>query len=46
MEDREQNNNTLKTKGYHFEHYLPFDDWNHLMQFMIKRPGPEPCDTG
>ena len=97
-----ENNNTLKTKGYHFEHnfghgkqylsnlfatmillaflvhttldwidapyravrdslpsrrtffehlralihYLPFNDWNHLMQFMIRRPGPEPCDTG
>lgn len=97
-----ENNNTLKTKGYHFEHnfghgkqhlsnlfatmillaflvhttldwidapyrtvrdslpsrrtffehlralihYLPFDDWNHLMQFMIKRPSPKPCDTG
>ena len=97
-----ENNNTLKTKGYHFEHnfghgkqylsnlfatmillaflvhttldwidapyravrdslpsrrtffehlralihYLPFDDWDHLMQFMIKRPEPEPLDTG
>ena len=97
-----ENNNTLKTKGYHFEHnfghgkqylsnlfatmillaflvhttldwidapyravrdslpsrrtffehlralihYLPFDDWDHLMQFMIKRPNPEPLDTG
>jgi hypothetical protein len=97
-----ENNNTLKTKGYHFEHnfghgnqylsnlfatmillaflvhttldwidapyravrdslpsrrtffehlralihYLPFDDWDHLMQFMIKRPDPEPIDTG
>jgi hypothetical protein len=97
-----ENNNTLKTKGYHFEHnfghgkqhlsnlfatmillaflvhttldwidvpyravrdslpsrrtffehlralihYLPFDDWDHLMQFMINRPGPEPLDTG
>ena len=95
-----ENNNTLKTKGYHFEHnfghgkqhlsnlfatmillaflvhttldwidapyravrdslpsrrtvfehlralihYLPFDDWNHLMQFMLKRPDPH--DTG
>ena len=93
-----ENNNTLKTKGYHFEHnfghgkqylsnlfatmillaflahttldwidapyravrdslpsrrtffehlralihYLPFDDWDHLMQFMIKRPNPAP----
>lgn len=27
-------------------HYLPFDDWNHLMQFMIKCPEPEPHDTG
>ena len=97
-----ENNNALKTKGYHFEHnfghgkqhlsnlfatmillaflvhttldwidapyravrdslpsrrtffehlralihYLPFDDWDHLMQFMIKRPDPEPIDTG
>jgi hypothetical protein len=97
-----ENNNTLKTKGYHFEHnfghgkqhlsnlfatmillaflvhttldwidapyravrdslpsrrtffehlralihYLPFDDWDHLMQFMIKRPDPEPRDSG
>jgi hypothetical protein len=97
-----ENNNTLKTKGYHFEHnfghgkqhlsnlfatmillaflvhttldwidapyravrdalpsrrtffehlralihYLPFDDWDHLMQFMLKRPDPEPLDTG
>jgi len=97
-----ENNNTLKTKGYHFEHnfghgkqclsnlfatmillaflvhttldwidapyravrdslpsrrtffehlralihYLPFDDWNHLMQFMIKLPDSEPLDTG
>ena len=96
-----ENNNTLKTKGYHFEHnfghgkqylsnlfatmillaflvhttldwidapyravrdslpsrrtffehlralihYLPFDDWNHLMQFMIKRPNHDPPDT-
>lgn len=97
-----ENNNTLKTKGYHFEHnfghgkqhlsnlfatmillaflvhttldwidapyravrnslpsrrtffehlralihYLPFDDWDHLMQFMIKRPNLDPPDTG
>ena len=97
-----ENNNTLKTKGYHFEHnfghgqqhlsnlfatlillaflvhtaldwidapyravrdslpsrrtffehlralihYLPFNDWDHLMQFMIKRPDPEPRETG
>ena len=97
-----ENNNTLKTKGYHFEHnfghgkqflanlfatmillaflvhttlewvdapyravrnalpsrrtffehlralihYLPFDDWNHLMRFMGKSPDPEPHDTG
>jgi hypothetical protein len=97
-----ENNNTLKTKGYHFEHnfghgkqclsnlfatmillaflvhttlewvdapyravrnalpsrrtffehlralihYLPFDDWNHLMRFMGKNPDPEPHDTG
>ena len=97
-----ENNNTLKTKGYHFEHnfghgkqhlsnlfatlillaflvhttldwidvhyhavrdllpsrrtffehlraliqYLPFDDWDHLMQFMIKRLDPDPLDTG
>jgi hypothetical protein len=97
-----ENNNTLKTKGYHFEHnfghgkqhlsnlfatlillaflvhttldwidasyhtvrdalpsrrtffehlraliqYLPFDDWNHLMQFMNQRLNPEPIDSG
>jgi hypothetical protein len=97
-----ENNNTLKTKGYHFEHnfghgkqhlsnlfatmillaflvhttldwidapyravrdslpsrrtffehlralihYLPFDDWDHLMQFMLKRPDRVPLDTG
>ena len=97
-----ENNNTLKTKGYHFEHnfghgkqhlsnlfatlillaflvhttldwidapyravrdslpsrrtffehlralihYLPFDDWGHLMQFMLKRPDPDPPDSG
>ena len=97
-----ENNNTLKTKGYHFEHnfghgkqhlsnlfatmillaflvhttldwiddtyravrdllpsrrtffehlraliqYLPFEDWNHLMRFMINRLGPEPLDSG
>jgi len=97
-----ENNNTLKTKGYHFEHnfghgnqhlsnlfatlillaflahttldcidtsyrtvrdalpsrrtffehlraliqYLPFDDWNHLMQFMTQRLTPESLDTG
>jgi hypothetical protein len=97
-----ENNNTLKTKGYHFEHnfghgkqylsnlfaamillaflvhttldwidapyravrdllpsrrtffehlralihYLPFEDWDHLMQFMLKRPDPDPPDTG
>jgi hypothetical protein len=97
-----ENNNTLKTKGYHFEHnfghgkqslsnlfatmillaflahttldwidapyravrdalpsrrtffehlralihYLPFDDWDHLMQFMIKRPDHDSPDSG
>jgi hypothetical protein len=97
-----ENNNTLKTKGYHFEHnfghgkqflanlfatmillaflvhttlewvdapyravrnslpsrrtffehlralihYLPFDDWNHLMRFMRKNPNNEPHDSG
>jgi hypothetical protein len=96
-----ENNNTLKTKGYHFEHnfghgqqhlsnlfatlillaflvhttldwidgpyhavrdslpsrrtffehlraliqYLPFDDWNQLMQFMLKRLDPDPPET-
>lgn len=96
-----ENNNTLKTKGYHFEHnfghgkqylsnlfatmillaflvhttldridapyravraslpsrrtffehfralihYLPFDNWDHLMQFMIDRPNQNPPDT-
>lgn len=97
-----ENNNTLKTKGYHFEHnfghgkqhlsnlfatlillaflahttldcidtayrtvrealpsrrtffehlraliqYLPFDDWNHLMQFMTQRLNPVSIDSG
>lgn len=97
-----ENNNALKTKGYHFEHnfghgkqylsnlfatmillaflvhttldwidapyravrdalpsrrtffehlralihYLPFDDWDHLMQFMIKPPDHDPPDSG
>lgn len=97
-----ENNNTLKTKGYHFDHnfghgkqflsnlfatmillaflvhttlewvdapyrdvraslpsrrtffehlralihYLPFDDWNHLMRFMQKSPDPEPRRSG
>jgi hypothetical protein len=97
-----ENNNTLKTKGYHFEHnfghgqkhlanllatlillaflmhttldwidsayqtirnalpsrktffehlraltlYLPFDDWNHLMRFMMKGLKITPHDTG
>lgn len=97
-----ENNNTLKTKGYHFEHnfghgkkhlanllttmillafllhtaldwaderyrtvrgllpsrstffehvrallhYLPFDNWDHLMAFMLKGCKPEPPDTG
>ena len=97
-----ENNNTLKTKGYHFEHnfghgkqhlanflatmillaflfhtaldsldevyrkvrrllpsrrtffehqrallqYLPFDDWNHLMRFMLQGLGAQPPDTG
>ena len=96
-----ENNNTLKTKGYHFEHnfghgkqflsnlfatmillaflvhttldwvdepyravrnslpsrrtffehlralihYLPFDDWNHLIRFMQKSPDTEPFNT-
>ena len=97
-----ENNNTLKTKGYNFEHnfghekqylsnlfatmillaflvhttldwvdrpyravrdllpsrrtffehlrsliqYLPFDDWDHLMRFMLSKLDPEPIDTG
>ena len=27
-------------------HYLPFNDWNHLMRFRGKSPDPEPHDTG
>lgn len=27
-------------------HYLPFDDWDHLMQFMIKPPDHDPPDSG
>ena len=97
-----ENNNTLKTKGYHFEHnfghgkqhlsnlfatlillaflvhttlecidtafqsvrkalpsrrtffehlraliqYLPFDNWTHLMQFMLQHLTPESIDSG
>ncbi len=97
-----ENNNTLKTKGYNFEHnfghgkqylsnlfatmillafllhttldwidesyqavrgllpsrrtffehlraliqYLPFDNWDHLMRFMLSRLDPQPPDTG
>lgn len=97
-----ENNNTLKTKGYHFEHnfghgkqhlsnlfatmillafllhtalhlldvryravraalpsrrtffehvralllYLPFDNWDHLMTFMLAKLSPEPAKTG
>ena len=97
-----ENNNTLKTKGYHFEHnfghgkqnlsnlfatmillaflihttldlidtsyravrdslpsrrtffeplraliqYWPFDDWDHLMRFMLKRLDHDPPDSG
>jgi hypothetical protein len=97
-----ENNDTLKTKGYHFEHnfghgkqhlsnlfatlillaflahttlnwidascqtvrdalpsrrtffehlqaliqYLPFDNWNHLIQFMNQRLNPDPIDSG
>lgn len=97
-----ENNNTLKTKGYHFDHnfghgkqylsnlfatmillaflvhttldaidtpfrsvrsllpsrrtffehlraliqYLPFDDWNHLMLFMLRSLDPEPIRSG
>lgn len=97
-----ENNNTLKTKGYNFEHnfghgkrhlsnlfatmillaflvhttldwldgpyravrhllpsrrtffehlrsliqYLPFDDWDHLMQFMLSKLDPEPLYSG
>jgi len=97
-----ENNNTLKTKGYHFEHnfghgkknlsnlfatmillafllhttlelidvsfravrdslpsrrtffehlralihYLPFDDWDHLMRFMLKHLDHDPPETG
>jgi hypothetical protein len=97
-----ENNNTLKTKGYHFEHnfghgkqhlanlfaamillafllhttlglvdgpyqtvrnllpsrrtffehlraliqYLPFDDWDHLLRFMLKALDVEPPNTG
>ena len=43
---------TLPSRRTFFEHlraliqYLPFDDWNHLMQFMIQRLCPERLDTG
>ena len=44
--------NALPSRRTFFEHlralihYLPFDDWNHLMRFMGKNPDPEPHDTG
>ena len=44
--------NALPSRRTFFEplraliHYLPFDDWNHLMRFRVKSPDPEPHDTG
>ncbi len=41
-----ENNNTLKTKGYRFEHlraltlYFPFDTWEHLLDSMIEALQP------
>jgi hypothetical protein len=50
-----ENNYTLKTKGYNFEHnfehtraltrYIPFNDWNHLMQFMFDGLKARPPNT-
>ena len=44
--------NSLPSRRTFFEHlraliqYLPFDDWDHLMQFMLKKLDPEPLYTG
>ena len=27
-------------------HYIPFDDWDHLMRFMLKRIDHAPPETG
>ena len=41
----------LPSRRTFFEHlqaliqYLPFDDWNHLMQFMNQRLNPDPLDS-
>lgn len=43
--------NLLPSRRTFFEHlraliqYLPFDDWDHLMRFMLKCLGPKPTDT-
>jgi hypothetical protein len=42
----------LPSRRTFFEHlraliqYLPFDDWNHLMQFMKQHRAPDPLDSG
>jgi hypothetical protein len=42
----------LPSRRTSFEHlraliqYLPFEHWNHLMQFMSQRISPESLDTG
>ena len=44
--------NLLPSRRTFFEHlraliqYLPFDDWNHLMRFMLKSLDPEPLNSG
>ena len=44
--------NLLPSRRTFFEHlraliqYLPFDDWDHLMRFMLKGLEPAPNDTG
>jgi hypothetical protein len=42
----------LPSRRTFFEHqrallqYLPFDGWNHLMQFMLRGLDAQPPDTG
>lgn len=43
---------SLSSRRTFFEHlraliqYLPFDDWDHLMRFMLKRLDHDPPETG
>jgi hypothetical protein len=44
--------NLLPSRRTFFEHlraltqYLPFDDWDHLLRFMLKALDVEPPNTG